>query len=648
MDLAHSNRPPHETRLASWSFVWPWLLRFGLVAYLGLNGGGFDPLVGNQVGIAVWWVLLFAVAVGVLPRRRPGTLALCALGLLAAFALWTALSLRWTESTEKTATDLASVATLLGVFALAILSRGRRAVGETIGALAAAISLVALIGLLSRFHPSWFPDSGQTGQFLAVGKERLSYPLDYWNAMAALIGIGLPLLLQIAGNARTLAARVLAATAFPAVALALFFTLSRGGIAAALIALAIFLALTNDRLAQLPTLAVAALGSGILVVLALQRDALVHGLTNSEATSQGSELMWITIVVCLAAGLAQWAIARAIGERGRRGPSVPRRKGAIAAGLAAVAILVALAAVDAPGRLSNAWDEFREPSGQSEKGTERLTSVGGENRYQLWSAAAREFDSDPLTGTGSGTFQLWWTRDGDVGEPIVDTHSLYLQTLGELGIVGLLLLLAFIATSLLGGAGRVLRAVGARRSQLAAALAGATVLWSTSIFDWMWKIPVVPIATLLLLAVVLTAGDGAGEEPQPLRPPLRVVVAAVALLALVAIAIPFASTSLIRQSQADARDGDLSGALEKARSAQNVQPGAATPRVQQALLLESEGDLDAASQAAAAATEREPTNWKTWLLLSRIEAQDGKPEAALESYRIARSLAPLSTVFAAR
>jgi O-Antigen ligase len=648
MDQAHTIRSPNETPPGRWSCVWPWLLGFVVVAYLGLNGGGFDALVGNQVGIAVWWVLLFAVAVGALPRRRPGTLALCALGLLAAFVLWTALSLRWTESTEKTATDLASVVTLLGVFGLAILSRARDTAGQMVAALAAAIGLIAFVGLLSRFHPSWFPDAVQTGQFLDTGKERLSYPLGYWNGLAALIGIGLPLILQIAGNARSTAVRVLAGAAFPAVLLALFYTLSRGGITASLIALAIYVALTRDRLAQLPTIAVGAVGGAILIVLALQRDSLLHGLENSTAASQGNRMLWLTIAVCVGAGLAQLGIARALGRRNHVVGIVPRRQSLIAAGVAALAILVALAAVDAPGRLSNAWDEFREPSGHSEKGTSRLTSVGGENRYQLWSAAAREFDSDPLTGTGSGTFQLWWTRDGDVGEPIVDTHSLYMQTLGELGIVGLAALLAFIVTSLLGGATRVLRSTGSRRPQLAAALGGSTVLWSTSIFDWGWKIPVIPIATLLLIAILLTAGDEGDEEPAPLHPALRGAVAVVALIAVVAIAIPFASTSLVRQSQADARDGDVSAALDDARSAQNVQPGAATPRVQQALLFESQGEYAPAEEAARAATEREPTNWKTWLLLSRIEAQRGEPDAALSDYRTARSLAPLVSIFTAR
>jgi hypothetical protein len=646
MDLASTIRSPFATREAGWSFASSWLLGFGLVVYLGLNGGGFDPLVGDQVGIAIWWILLFGVAVGALPRRRPGALALCVLGLLAAFVLWTALSLRWTESTEKTAADLARVASLLGVFALAILSRNRESARQMVAAVATGIAVVSFVALLSRLHPAWFPEASQTGQFLAVGKERLSYPLDYWNGLASLIGIGLPLMLQLAGAARSVAVRALAAAALPAMFLALFFTLSRGGIAAAAIALVLFVALTHDRIPQLLALAVSGLGGGILIVLALARDELTHGLTNSTAHTQGDELLWVTLLVCLFAGLAQWLIATALARRDEPPRlRISRQHGLAAGGAVLVAVLIALAAVNAPGRVSDAWSKFKEPSGESETGTERLTSVGGENRYQLWSSAVREADEDPLTGTGSGTFQLWWTRDGDVGEPIVDTHSLYLQTLGELGIVGLLVLAAFVLTALGGGLARTLGAGGSRRSQLAAALAGATVLWTTSIFDWMWKIPVVPIATLLLIAVLVTAGDRQPAEDAALRLPLRAAAIAVSVLALVAIAIPFAGTSLVRQSQADAREGDDAAALRKARSAQNVQPGAAAPRVQEALLLESSGEYDAAAEAAEAATEREPTNWRTWLLLSRIEAQRGNPEAALRAYRQARSLDPLSRIF---
>lgn len=90
----------------------------------------------------------------------------------------------------------------------------------------------------------------------------------------------------------------------------------------------------------------------------------------------------------------------------------------------------------------------------------------------------------------------------------------------------------------------------------------------------------------------------------------------------------------------------MPAALRAARGAESAQPGAATPRLQQALLLEAEGSLDEAALAARAATERESTNWRTWLVLSRLEAARGRALAALRAYRRARSLNPRSPVFA--
>src|SRR5262245_3282922 len=93
-------------RKVEWGAVAICAFAFGIVVYLGLEGGGYDPLVHDRVGIAVWWILLVGVALGALPSRRPSRLAWIALALLAAFVLWTALSLSWTESAERTAADL--------------------------------------------------------------------------------------------------------------------------------------------------------------------------------------------------------------------------------------------------------------------------------------------------------------------------------------------------------------------------------------------------------------------------------------------------------------------------------------------------------------------------------------------------------------
>jgi O-antigen ligase len=642
-----ADQPVSALRQFDWSILWPWTLGFGLTVYLGLKGGGFDPLVTDQVGIAAWWVLLFAVAVAALPRLRLGPLAWCALGILAALVIWSALSLTWTESTEKTAADVARVATYLGVFALALFSRDSKSASRMVAAVATGIAFVALIALLSRLHPAWFPSANQTAQFLTSGEERLSYPLNYWNGLAALIAIGLPLVLQLATGARVLLVRALAAAAMPAMILAIFFTLSRGGIGAAVVALAFFIAIAHDRIPKSLTLLVAAIGGGVLIALANGRDQLVEGHMNSTAHSQGDEMIWITIVVCVLVGLAQAGISAGLSRGRPRWSTVSRRQAQVATLAVVVLAVIAAAAINAPSHLSHAWNDFKRPSGSAAMGTGRLGSVVGESRYQFWSSAVREAESKPLTGTGSGTFQVWWTRDADIEESVVDTHSLYLQTLGELGIVGLALLAAFLALSLVGGGRVVLRAGSDRRSLLAAALAGSSALWVTSLFDWMWKLPVIPIATLLLVAVLVTA-DTPPEGNRELRSPLwlRLGTVGVALVAIVAIAIPLASTAFLRTSQTAAREGDVPSALEDARTAQNAMPGAAGPRLQEALLLESQSEFAPAAEAAQAASDRESNNWRNWLVLARIEAERGSADAAVSDYRRARSLNPLNPIFA--
>lgn len=641
--------PPRPVRLepaggVDWEAVWTWVLGFGLVVYLGLKGGGFDPLVHDQAGIAVWWILLACVAVGALPRRRPGALAWAALGLLAFFVAWTALSLSWTESTGNTFAELARVATYLGVFALAAFSRGREGASRMVAAVAAGIVVVSAVALLSRLHPAWFPAAHQTARFLTVGRERLSYPLNYWNGLAALIAAGLPLVLQIATCARRLAVRALAAAALPALMLTAFFTLSRGGIAAAFLALAVFLAFGSDRLPKLLTLLVAGMGGAVLVAAAVGRGSLRHGLLDATARHQGTTLLVLTLLVCAVVGLIQAGISAALLRELRpRWTRVSRRQSQVALAAAAAVLLVAAVAVDAPGRASNAWSEFKRPEVPG-SGTERLSHASGESRYQFWSSAVREAKSRPLTGTGSGTFEFWWTRDGDTSDVVRDAHSLYLQTLGELGIVGIALLAAFLLTVLIGGGRATLRA-GPERPRLAAALAGCVAFCATAAVDWMWQMPVLPVTLLLLASVLVTLGGAAESGAAPFRPPPRAGLAALALIAIAAIAIPLAATSLVRQSQSDARAGDLPAALEAARSAQNVLPGAAAPRLQQALVLEEQGLLEPAAAAARAATEREPTNWRDWLVRSRIEAELGNGAQAVRSFREARSLNPHSSLF---
>lgn len=628
-----------------WAGVATWLLAFGLIVYLGLNGGAYDPLVHDQVGIAAWWLLLVGIAVGALPRRRPRALAWCALGLFAAFVAWTALSLGWTESEDKTFADLARVVTYLGVFALAVFAYDQGA-RRIVGAVVTAIAAIAGIALLSRLHPTWFPEAGQTAAFLSSGQKRLSYPLNYWNALAALIAMGLPLMLHVTASAKSVLIRAAAAASLPAMALAGFFTLSRGGIAAAILALAVFFAFTSDRLPKLLTLLVAGAGSAILVSAATQRDALQDGLVNVAGRQQGDEMLAIVLAVCFVVGLIQAGLSLTLRKGKRpRWTRVSRKQSFVAASVALVVVLVAAAAVDVPGRASAGWDEFKEGGGPG-RGTERLSSVAGESRYQFWSAAVKQNSTKPLTGTGSGTFEFWWARNGDSSDTVRDTHSLYMQTLGELGVVGLALLVAFLGVVLIGGGYHALHSDPRQRPLRAAVLASCVAFCLTAVVDWIWQIPVLPVALLLLASALMPAGARPAEgRGSAFALPVRLAFAAAAVAGIVAIAIPLASATLLRQSEADAREGDLSAALRAARSAQNVQPGAAGPRLQQALLLEAQGAFGPAATAARAATERESTNWRNWLVLSRIEAQQGEAAAAARDYRRAKSLNPHFSLF---
>jgi Flp pilus assembly protein TadD len=121
---------------------------------------------------------------------------------------------------------------------------------------------------------------------------------------------------------------------------------------------------------------------------------------------------------------------------------------------------------------------------------------------------------------------------------------------------------------------------------------------------------------------------------------------ALAIAGIVAISVPLAGTSAVRESQELARQGDLAGALAEARTAVNVQPYSATAHMQEALILENVGSLAPAEAAATRAIDAEPTNWRTWLLRSRLRAKRGEARAAVADFRRARSLNPRSPLFA--
>jgi Flp pilus assembly protein TadD len=107
---------------------------------------------------------------------------------------------------------------------------------------------------------------------------------------------------------------------------------------------------------------------------------------------------------------------------------------------------------------------------------------------------------------------------------------------------------------------------------------------------------------------------------------------------LAAIAQPLWGAVALERSYDAAADGRLDDALDGARAAASAQRYAATPLMQEALLLEWRGDVQAAVRAARKATEHEPTNSLSWSVLAEIQARSGNRSEAAEARRRAREL----------
>src|ERR1700748_1609812 len=208
-----------------------WALVAAIVLYLAVDGGGYDLIVRSQVAIVVWWIVLVGAAWGLLPAGRLSRTAWVAAGLFGAFVAWTALASTWSLSSERSLQELSRVTFYFGLLLLGIaVQRDReRAVSNTINTIAAAVAPSPCLALASRLRPGLFPAADQTAAFLPDTAGRLGWPLNYWNALAALLALGLPLLLALATSARTLWAQAAAAAAIPIVTLTGYLTFSRGG-----------------------------------------------------------------------------------------------------------------------------------------------------------------------------------------------------------------------------------------------------------------------------------------------------------------------------------------------------------------------------------------------------------------------------------
>lgn len=614
------------------------LVATGILA-LALAQGGSSPMAVSILGISIWFVVLIALGLGLSSREPVPRSALIAGASLAALAGWTALSMGWTDDRGRAFIEVARVSAYAGVFVVAAIFARPRYVRSWIAGLTVGLSVVVAVALGSRLQ-EWLPgDNRELVELLPDLAGRLSFPIGYWNGLAALIGLTIVLLAWNGANARARWARAASVAWIPACALGLYLTSSRGGVVAAGLAIVVLAVLGPQRCRLGAGLAIGLAGGVGVVAVAAGMDALVEGSNTPEAGRQGDVLTLLLLGITAATALIRYATDGLV-DRIRIGRST-------AIGLSVVVALVALAGIAALNPVEQI-DQFAAGSDvdpTTENFTDRhLLSASGSGRYQFWSAAANAFETDPVKGIGAGGYELWWNQEGTLARVIQNAHSLYLETLAELGIVGFAFLALFLLTALLCAWRARSRARPEAGALLAILIAGMT----SAAIDWSWELPAV-ILPLVIAAGLASGTPSVSAHGEGHARPRRFVWGALTILAgglaLWAGGIQFLSGLKLEESR-DAFDrGDLTEAAQAARDAETVQPWASEPHLQSALVEERAGNLAAAGQALDEAIERAPADWQLWLVKSRLELANRDVDAARSALKRARELNPRAPIF---
>jgi hypothetical protein len=398
-----------------------------------------------------------------------GRLDLAAVGALAAFVAWVALSAVWSstpdDSLQESQRGLVYVAALLG-FVLLVTPGDVRAL---LAGVAVGLTVICAYSLGTRL----FADEPIASDL--VSGTRLVEPVGYANALGILAAIGLLLSIGLAARGRTRLERAVWAAAPIAFLPTLVLTESRGTSFALVAGLVVLLLADTLRPAVLATALVLSLPAAAAVWLTWRASALRDAAETAEQVSDAGRRLAVALcVLALASALASLG-ADLVEARLRRSR---RLSWVLPAALAGVLLLgVAIAAL----------------------GSDRPLGP----RIDYWHVAWGEWQDHAWLGSGAGTFARFWHQEGEPVD-VLDAHSLYVETLAELGPVGLVLLVCALGVP-------ILAATRTRRHALTGVAAGAYVAFLVHTgLDWDWEMPAVTL-TGLLCGVALLASARAGE-----------------------------------------------------------------------------------------------------------------------------------------
>jgi hypothetical protein len=454
----------------------------GPVALAFFSGGFFDrprdiALLAAGVVLAV---LVTAAPAGQLVPSHPA--ARVALVAAAAYAGWIALSATWAPVRDYAGDDAERALLYATVLAASAIAFRERRAARALEPLAAAGTVIVIgYGLAGRLVPGIVTEHPQRS---AVG--RLDQPLTYWNATGALAAIGLVLCARVAGDRdRPPALRAGAAAAAVPLGMGCYLSFSRGALAT-LAAGLLTLVVLAPTFAQLRAALLTAV-AGAAGAIAAAASPAVRALDGSVATREreGAIVLAVGLVLMALAALAARLEQTRLPDR-----PLPLPRWAGWAALAAIVALLVVPIAAAGGR-----QQAPPATGAT---NQRFASLGS-NRYGYWRIAIDTGLDHPLAGVGASGFRVAWLQHRDVDENVRDAHSLELETLAELGLVGVALLAA-----LLGAVALSARAAHRVDPALAAGPAAALTAWAFhSAIDWDWEMPALTLVAVVLAGALL-------------------------------------------------------------------------------------------------------------------------------------------------
>ena len=553
--------------------------------------------------------------------------------------LWSLASAGWSDSTD--AAHIAADRWLLYAAAIVVLAwalaRDRRRAIMLLTSASTGVLVVAA-WMLARM----LDGSGQS-LFLVT---RLNDPLGYVNGQAAYLLVAAWPCLALAEHRGSRASGAIAGIGMASLVALLGLGLlcqSRSwevALAAAVVVLEAAVPGRRRRAAALLLAGVTVAAIYAPVAGVWRHPNPVTGLVTAGAARHAAVAI---LVAALAAGLVWAVVVLSLHRLAPAGsPARARVRSLASAALVALGLATAVAIGVNDGaiekRIHSQYEAFVQLSPGS--GGSRLVSGAG-NRYDYWRVALIEFRSAPVGGVGAGNYDTGYYLRRRTTEAITQPHSLELQTLAELGVVGGALLAAFLTAV---GLGFRRTARSARHDLLArrvAVAAGGTFtvsLVQTSI-DWTYLIPGVT-AIALAAAVALASGPESRSVALAGRVRIAAIVAAVAVA--IAGTVMIAPRILSLHAQASAQPaldrGDPRAAVADATTALEYDPESVPAFVLRSAGFAALHSFPSSLSDLKRAVAVEPRNWVTWALVGDLLTRHGDLSAARAAYSHALAL----------